>query len=88
MLTTILKIICYSFSAFILFCIFMVFGQFFTDINNLIWLLGLALVVITIIFGIKYRQKHPYKPKSRMDKETKKIIFWTCLCKILTGKKR
>lgn len=50
MLTTILKIICYSFVGFLLFCIFMVYGQFFTDIENLIWLLGLAAVITIIIW--------------------------------------
>lgn len=85
MLTTILKIICYSFAGFILFCIFMVYGQFFTDIENLIWLLGCAAVVVTIIWAIKYRQKHPYK--SKMNKESWLIVFWVCLYKMLTGKK-
>ena len=63
----------------------MVYGQFFTDIENLIWLIGLAAVITIIIWGIKYRQKHPYK--SKMDKESWLRVFWVCLYKMLTGKK-
>ena len=86
MLTVILKIICYSFVGFILFCIFMVYGQFFTDPENLLFILLISIGIIAIRYALKYRQKHPYKPK--LDKESWLIVFWVCIYKILTGKKR
>ena len=85
MLTTILKIICYSFPV-IVFCIFMVYGQFFINPETLLFILLITTGVIAIRWALKYRQKYPYKPK--LDRESWLIVFWICLYKILTGKKR
>lgn len=85
MLYEILKFICYGFMAFLAVVGILVFGQFFTNIENVLIILVCIVGFILIRWAIKYRQKHPYKPI--MNKESWIVVFWVCLYKILTGKK-
>lgn len=86
MLMSILKFICYGFMGFLLVIGILVFGQFFTDIMTIVYILGGFVCYRIIVWAIQYRQRHPYQPM--FSKGEWSMIWFICLYKILTGKRR